>query len=96
MLYHMTVFPLSKWAIKKIDKIRRNFLWYGYEEPKGGHCLVSWKRVQRPKKLGGLGILELSKFNMALRLQWQWFKWKSHSKPWASMTISHTSMESIF
>lgn len=24
--YHITVFPLSKWAIKGIDRIRRNFL----------------------------------------------------------------------
>jgi hypothetical protein len=26
VIYHMTVFPLSKWAIKKINKIRRSFL----------------------------------------------------------------------
>jgi hypothetical protein len=25
--YHTTVFPLPKWLIKKIDKLRRNFLW---------------------------------------------------------------------
>jgi hypothetical protein len=32
VLYHMTVFTLFKWAIKRIDKIRRNFLWKGSEE----------------------------------------------------------------
>jgi hypothetical protein len=26
VIYHMTVFSLSKWVIKKIDRIRRNFL----------------------------------------------------------------------
>ncbi|WVZ54663.1 hypothetical protein U9M48_005428, partial [Paspalum notatum var. saurae] len=57
--YHMTVFPLSKWAIKKIDKLRRNFLWKGSEEARGGHCLVNWLRVCRSKKLGGLGIRDL-------------------------------------
>jgi hypothetical protein len=72
VLYNMTVFTLSKWAIKKIDKIRRNFLWQGSENARGGHCLVNWKRVQRPKKLGGLGILERSHFIKALRLRWQW------------------------
>jgi hypothetical protein len=81
VLYHMTVFPLSKWAIKRIDKIRRNFLWYEYEEATGGHYLINWRRVQHPKKLGGLGILDLSKFNMALRLRWQWFKWTDPNKP---------------
>jgi hypothetical protein len=25
--YHLIVFPLAAWAKKKIDKIRRSFLW---------------------------------------------------------------------
>jgi hypothetical protein len=25
--YHTIVFPLPKWLIKKIDKLRRNFFW---------------------------------------------------------------------
>jgi hypothetical protein len=89
----MTVFPLSKWAIKKIDRIRRNFLWHGSDEPRKGSCLVNWKRVQRPKKLGGLVILDLSKFNMALRLRWQWYKWKDPQKLWANMNIRHSATE---
>jgi hypothetical protein len=68
VLYHMTVFPLSKWAIKNIDKIQRNFLWHGSEDVRGGHFLVNWKRVQRLKKLDGLEVLDLQKFNRALRL----------------------------
>jgi hypothetical protein len=70
VLYHMIVFTLSKWEIKKIDKIGRNFIWQGSENAKEGHCLVNWKRVQQPKKLDGLGILELRNFNKALRLCW--------------------------
>jgi mannosylglycoprotein endo-beta-mannosidase len=38
--YFMTVFRLQKWAIKKIDKLRRNFLWKGMAEANGGHFLV--------------------------------------------------------
>jgi hypothetical protein len=26
-----------------------------------GHCLVNWKRVHRPKKLRGLGILDIER-----------------------------------
>jgi hypothetical protein len=74
VIYYMTAFPLSKWAIRKIDKIRRHFLWQGSDETRRGHCLVNWKRVQRPKKLGGLGILDLSRFNTALRLRWKWYQ----------------------
>jgi hypothetical protein len=49
--YHLTVFPLKKWVEKKIDKIRRAFLWTGSEQANGGHCLVNWKRVCRSKDL---------------------------------------------
>ena len=33
-MYHLTVFPLAAWAKKKIDKIRRSFLWKGDENTK--------------------------------------------------------------
>jgi hypothetical protein len=56
LIYHMTVFLISKWAIQKIDKITRKFLWRGADHMRKGNCMVHWKRVQRSKQLGGLGI----------------------------------------
>jgi len=32
---------LLPWAIKAIDKIKREFLWRGRKNAKGGHCLVA-------------------------------------------------------
>jgi hypothetical protein len=32
--------------------------------------MVNWQRAQRSKKLGGLGILDLAKFNLPLQLSW--------------------------
>jgi hypothetical protein len=89
----MTVFPLSKWAIKKIDKIRPSFLWQGNEDVRGGHCLVNWKQVQWVKKLGGLGVLDLARFNRALRLRWRRYQWRDHRKSWANMDIKLSNME---
>ncbi|KAF8701016.1 hypothetical protein HU200_033908 [Digitaria exilis] len=89
----MTVFSLSKWAIKRIDKIRRSFLWKGSQEAKGGHCLVNWRRVQLPKRLGGLGIHDLTAFNRALCLRWQWLQWKDPTRPWSALNILSTPTE---
>jgi hypothetical protein len=67
-VYHMTSFTLSMWAIKRIDRIRKNFLWVGSEEARAGKCWVNWRQVCRPKKFGGLGILDLLASNRALRI----------------------------
>lgn len=53
--YHLAAFPADKWFIKKVDKLRRGFLWSAEEEAKGGQCLVNWKRICAPKNLWRAG-----------------------------------------
>jgi hypothetical protein len=93
--YHLTVFPLAAWARKKIDKIRRSFLWKGEENANGGHCLVNWPTVSRPKDLGGLGLPDLDKFGRALRLRWLWQDWVDDSKPWAGAELPCNELDRL-
>ena len=67
--------------------MRRRFLWAGAEAITGGKCKVNWDKVCRPKNLGGLGILNLTKFARALRLCWLWQQWTADSKPWVGMEL---------
>lgn len=87
--HHATALPLPKWAIKKVDKYRRNFIWVGKDRDTntGGHYLVNWKMVQRPKKLGGLGVLDLEKFGIALRERWLWYSWAQDDKQWKGLQL---------
>jgi hypothetical protein len=57
-------------------------------------CLLAWKRVQRPPKLGGLGGLDLNLLGIALRFRWLWLQYIASDRPWASMHVvedAHTS-----
>ena len=80
--YFLTVFKLPKWGIKKIDRLRRSFLWKGEAETNGAHCLVNWCKTMRTKKFGGLGILDLDVSSRELRLRWLWYLWTEPDRPW--------------
>ncbi|WMV26358.1 hypothetical protein MTR67_019743 [Solanum verrucosum] len=69
--YMMTLFPIPAGVIRRLDSIRRKFLWHGNKERKGFH-LVKWKVVIAGKKVGGMGIKNLKVQSKALRMKWLW------------------------
>jgi hypothetical protein len=87
--YPAMAIPLSKWARDKINKIARNFIWAGddADHASGGHALVNWKTVCRPKDLGGLGMMDLERFGCALRLRWPWLQWTDPQRTWAGSKL---------
>lgn len=70
--FSMMVLRMPKKFFKEIDKVRRCFLWAQEEELSGGKCKVSWSKVCSPLDKGGLGVLDLERFNSALRQRWLW------------------------
>uniref|UniRef100_M1BQ43 Uncharacterized protein n=1 Tax=Solanum tuberosum TaxID=4113 RepID=M1BQ43_SOLTU len=67
----MTLFPILARVIKRLDSIRRKFLWHGNKERKGFN-LVKWKVVITDKKVGDMGIKNLKVQSKALRMKWLW------------------------
>jgi hypothetical protein len=41
--------------------------------------------VCKPKEYVGLGILNLAKFALALRMRWLWHAWMDEAKPWIGL-----------
>nr|XP_040252072.1 uncharacterized protein LOC120969066 [Aegilops tauschii subsp. strangulata] len=96
-VYLITIFKLGAWAIKQIDKLRRNFLWHSRPEADKGIALVNWSTVCRPKYLGGLGVIDLKQFGRALRLRWKWLEWRDQNRPWVgSPTPCDRDDEALF
>lgn len=75
LIYFMSTFILPKWLTKKIDKIRRKFLWHGHKENQqqvGYMSLIAWDIVITPKNRGGLGVKNLITMNKALMAKLVW------------------------
>jgi hypothetical protein len=57
-IYHLTVFLVQKWLLKRIDKLTRSFLWKwnNLESCSGGHCLINWSTTCLLKNKGILAF----------------------------------------
>lgn len=73
-IYAMFSLDIPAKVVGGIDKICRGFLWRGWKEARGGHCLVAWDRVCSSVEFGGLGLPNLRLLNIALRARWCWLR----------------------
>jgi len=65
----MSLFKLPSEVANKLVRIQRNFLWgWGFEGRK--IAWASWEKVCKPHEFGGLGIIDLKIFNLALLGKW--------------------------
>nr|CCA66180.1 hypothetical protein [Beta vulgaris subsp. vulgaris] len=86
-LYYMSLFPVPKGVIEKINKLMRAFLWCG-DFGKRPFSMVSWSIVQQPKTSGGLGIGNILHKNLSLLFKWIWRLFENPSSMWGSIIRS--------
>lgn len=89
----MSVFKLPAWVIQDIDKIRTDFLWKGPDLGSNRIRLVEWKRICRPRNIGGWTILNLHEFNKALLGKWWWKITSNPNSCWAKIINANYSIK---
>jgi hypothetical protein len=87
VIYQLVALDLDPWFFKVVDKLRRSFFWAGAADAQSGCCSVAWRLVCQPKDLGGLGLLDVRRANIALRARWAWLRKTDGSRPWSSLKL---------
>lgn len=57
-VYFLSLFKIPRYISKKLERIQRNFLWFGTKEKKK-LALLSWDTICLPKFSGGLDIIKI-------------------------------------
>jgi hypothetical protein len=92
-LHQLMVLSLDKKTLKQVNKVLRGFLWAGRADANGGHCHVNWSRVCRPLRLGGLGIPDLARIAISLKVRWIWRMHTDPMRPWRGLDLQFSKVE---
>jgi len=61
--YTMCTLDLPVAVIQYVDRARRHCLWRGSDSNAKMKPLVAWRKCSKPKRIGGLGIINLRSQN---------------------------------
>ncbi|VFQ77059.1 unnamed protein product [Cuscuta campestris] len=64
--YAMSVFALPISTCQRIEGLMNKFWWQSDGKNSSGIHWLSWKRMTKPKKFGGLGFKDIHAFNLAM------------------------------
>jgi hypothetical protein len=93
-LHFLCTLSLPPGLTKQFDKIIRQCLWRDFSgEPK--QSLAAWDLVCKPKKCGGLGIVNFQKQNDALLIKFLDKFYNKVDLPWVHLLWSEYSLDNI-
>jgi hypothetical protein len=92
-VHQLLVIAPDKKTIKAADRIRRGFPLGSkrQRERRSVHCQKG--KVCRPLSYGGLGVQDLERAGIALRLRWMWLSITNPTKPWTGLDMQFTAKE---
>ena len=86
-IYFLYFFRIPKKVNDKLVCLQCRFLWGGGSDTnKIGW--IKWDTVCLPKEKGGLGIKDISTFNMAMLGKWRWNLFHDEVQLWAKILVS--------
>uniref|UniRef100_A0A453F1I3 Reverse transcriptase domain-containing protein n=1 Tax=Aegilops tauschii subsp. strangulata TaxID=200361 RepID=A0A453F1I3_AEGTS len=94
-VHQLLAFAPPKKTLKQLEKIQRGFLWAGRAIANGGNCHVNWRHACRPGEYGGLGIRDLERAGLALRLRWMWLAHTDTDRAWQGLDLQFSKEERV-
>ncbi|KAJ0856138.1 hypothetical protein HanRHA438_Chr14g0680971 [Helianthus annuus] len=85
--YYLSLFKAPVGVLKKLEKIRRDFVW-GKSGESHKMRWVRWDKLTRAKDKGGLGIGRIRDFNVAMIVKWWWRMREDPDHLWAKVVSS--------
>ncbi|KAJ0548185.1 putative RNA-directed DNA polymerase [Helianthus annuus] len=82
--YYLSLFPAPKAIIKKLEGLRRDFIW-GYTGRRNKVRWIQWKKMIKPMNSGGIGIGSIKDFNIAMLSKWWWRFKNNPTQLWAEV-----------
>ncbi|KAL5165238.1 putative ribonuclease H protein [Glycine soja] len=86
-IYLLSFFKIPQKVVQKVISLQRNFLWGGSQDLKK-IAWVKWEGICLPKEVGGLGIKDITRFNVALLGRWLWALSSNQNQLWVRILTS--------
>ena len=83
-IYFFSFFRVPKKVVNKLTRLQRNFLWGGVSE-QNKIAWIRWETVCLPKEDGGLGVKDISSFNLSLLGKWKWKLFQNQGELWSGV-----------